>query len=1388
MRSYARLILLGGLVAGCSGGPVEEPIRFTVSDGSIRLDEDGSALVELVADTNAEQVEYTIVDAPKLGQLIGTANQFEYVPNDDINGTDEFTWQAQTPDGAETSDLATVTVFIEPINDGPVGNASQVSTDEDTPFSGQLPADDVEGDELTYLLVSSPESGRVDLEPDGAYTYTPDSNFVGADSFLWSALDPAGATTGPVRVDINVGQVNDAPVVDAGSFTLGEDAPFNGQLQGADADGDSLTWSIVTQPANGNLDFNPSIGSFTYTPDLNFFGNDSFDVVANDGVVDSEVATISLVVTSRNDRPVVGSFTLNTDEDTPLNDATVASDVEGQPLSFRVDAPPRNGIVSLDSADGGFVYTPNRNFEGLDDFSIIANDGFDDSLPGRITISVNPVNDAPTLSSVGLVTTDEDGTANGQVTGIDVEGDNLTYGVAMPPVNGDVTLSTSTGAFAYTPDQDYNGNDAFEIVVNDGLASSDPSVITVVVLPVNDPPRVEPTQLTMVAGQTSSVTLLANDPEGSPLFFVVSDAPDNGVATLNAVTGEVTYTPDPGYVGPDLLRYTVSDGSLSSPGFLTIFVSEDTDGDEISDGLDNCPDVANPDQNDLDGNGRGDRCDCDSDAFGANFDEGLVADFGATSNVQSPVSSPLHAVRFNGDGAFIETQAFPGCLNYGYAFNLATGDSAPEVTDALRLFVSVDGGDFEEIDSWFGTGQVESFSPVRGATSGINVQGDQVVFRFEVDGDEFNDLFVIDDLFIGCDSDSDLLLDCVESGLDGYDLLVGDADGDGLLDSAEFEKGTDPNSADTDIDGVTDDIDNCPVTFNPDQADVDGNGFGDACDLSIIDDFDAGAVDDTIWSTTSVVGDGNVETVYPFSGTHSLRMSNGDGGTLTSLPIDFFQCTEVAWDFRLAEAAPTGFDYPCTNDFFFVEAQTETGWEVMFTKPGFCSFPNTPFQPILGSTTSENIVKEGAVIRLRTSDTSFTTGDDDWFIDDVYIGCDADGDLIPNSKEIEVYGTDPVNPDTDGDGVNDGQEILDGTNPAAFALPIVEDFGTGVADPTTFASAPTGDAEVSNLVGNGDTFSLRLGDNGGALETNAFEFDACSGAVAWDVRVQTAAPPDEPELTDILDLEVYDNAADTWVNVATYTGGGPLNWAIVIGNSTDPLFSQIAGARVRLVTQNTGDGVTSDSWFIDDIIVDCDSDGDLLPDYAEINVYLTDPNLADTDNDGVPDGAEILAGTDPFDGIVLGLDNEPNNVPADADANNTYAVAGPGRFIAQGDMFTSSDFDWFRFDLAVPLSWRLETTDGPTSQCTTLDLDSRVYIFDGTIVGSTANPPLINSPTPQPPKIAFDEDGSPDGFCSLINGIPAPAGPVVAAGTYYVLVDRWPGTAWDYTLEIDFNP
>jgi hypothetical protein len=142
-------------------------------------------------------------------------------------------------------------------------------------------------------------SGTLTLNSDGSFTYTPDADFNGVDSFAYRASDGI-LDSNLATVSITVISVDDAPVAvdDAYSTDVGTaltvEAP--GVLENdSDVDSDSLTAVLDTAPANGTLTLNGD-GSFTYTPDAAFTGTDSFGYRANDGTLDSTVATVVITV------------------------------------------------------------------------------------------------------------------------------------------------------------------------------------------------------------------------------------------------------------------------------------------------------------------------------------------------------------------------------------------------------------------------------------------------------------------------------------------------------------------------------------------------------------------------------------------------------------------------------------------------------------------------------------------------------------------------------------------------------------------------------------------------------------------------------------------------------------------------------------------------------------------------------------------------------------------------------------------------------------------------------------------------------------------------------------------------------------------------------------
>src|SRR5205823_440256 len=147
-------------------------------------------------------------------------------------------------------------------------------------------------------------------------------------------------------------------------------------------------------------------GSFTYTPALDFNGADSFTYVANDGVADSSVATVSLTMAAVNDAPVAADVSATIAEDTPLTATLGATDVDSALLTSPRAGGPLHGTLLLGTA-GSFTYTPVPDFNGADGFTYVANDGLLDSNAATVSLTVTPVNDAP-VGRDDVFSTDED--------------------------------------------------------------------------------------------------------------------------------------------------------------------------------------------------------------------------------------------------------------------------------------------------------------------------------------------------------------------------------------------------------------------------------------------------------------------------------------------------------------------------------------------------------------------------------------------------------------------------------------------------------------------------------------------------------------------------------------------------------------------------------------------------------------------------------------------------------------------------------------------------------------------------------------------------------------------------------------------------------------------
>ena len=165
------------------------------------------------------------------------------------------------------------------------------------------------GDTLTYAVIASPANGSLSgVAPN--LTYTPNADFVGADSFTFQASDGV-ANSSLATVSINVLEVvNTPPVANNQSVNTNENTAVAITLTASDADGDTLTYSVVDSPANGSL--SGTAPNLTYTPDTDFVGGDSFTFQANDGTAVSNSATVSITVTAVNNAPVANDQSVST--------------------------------------------------------------------------------------------------------------------------------------------------------------------------------------------------------------------------------------------------------------------------------------------------------------------------------------------------------------------------------------------------------------------------------------------------------------------------------------------------------------------------------------------------------------------------------------------------------------------------------------------------------------------------------------------------------------------------------------------------------------------------------------------------------------------------------------------------------------------------------------------------------------------------------------------------------------------------------------------------------------------------------------------------------------------------------------------------------------------
>lgn len=416
------------------------------------------------------------------------------------------------------------------------------------------------------------------------------------------------------------GSTNSAPVATDSSLSTNKDVVASSNLLATDANSDVLTFSIVSNPSHGSVSITNAItGAYTYTPTADYAGSDSFTFKANDSKEDSNTATISVTVNNSATAPVASSITPAAfNEDTQSGPITLSyTDPQGD-LATACTLSSLSGVTETQacSCDWAGVctvkVTGTLNTNGAASFSYTVTAGGETSNTENATLTINPVNDAPTLTSISTLTSATEDTpftisyATLAAAGdeADVDGDAISFrveavstgtltkgGVAVTP--GSTLLSTGE-SLVWTPSANANGTlNAFTVKAYDGTTVSSSAIqVQVSTSAVNDAPVATAQSIstgvstTYTSNGTTKPNLGGTDVEGSALTCAIGATASHGTATVNSDCS-FSYVPTAAYTGTDAFTFTVNDGALTSAAAtISILVATDlTDDDNSSTGF-----------------------------------------------------------------------------------------------------------------------------------------------------------------------------------------------------------------------------------------------------------------------------------------------------------------------------------------------------------------------------------------------------------------------------------------------------------------------------------------------------------------------------------------------------------------------------------------------------------------------------------------------------------------------------------------------------------------------------------------------------------------------------------------------------------------------------------
>ncbi len=509
----------------------------------------------------------------------------------DVGGTSITLRVEDTRGGVDT---VTFAVTVKNVNDAPIlAVPADDTVAEGGSYSDTLEAFDADvplGDVLTFSVVSGAPPGFALNGSTGVMSLTTINDAqVGVHEITVRVTDNDGETDDAVFT-LTITNVEEDPTLTAiPNLSTNEDALFTRTAVANDPDpGASITFSLDTAPAG--MTINASTGAISWTPVDADVGVHSVVVRATDDTARFDTEDFSLTVTNTNDAPAFTSVPVTVaTEESPYTYTATATDDDldsGDTLTFSAVTLP--SWLNFNTATRVLSGTPDDADVGSHSVTLRVSDGTV-NVDQSFTVTVAPINDAPTLDTIGPFSTggapiafvvDEGQTLSFSVVGSDVDdvvGLTYTHSVILDSVV-DATTNATSGAFTFTPTFDEAGEYTFEFSITDPDGAFDTEIVTITVNDVNRRPDFDSSPIT-VATEDALYTydVDATDPDGDAVTFALAGTPPAGMV-INSSTGVITWTPRNAQVGGNAVSVRATDEhGLSRTQAFTVTVANTND-------------------------------------------------------------------------------------------------------------------------------------------------------------------------------------------------------------------------------------------------------------------------------------------------------------------------------------------------------------------------------------------------------------------------------------------------------------------------------------------------------------------------------------------------------------------------------------------------------------------------------------------------------------------------------------------------------------------------------------------------------------------------------------------------------------------------------------------